>query len=499
MRAAVQERAHDPVEWHVVAKGALDHGEHARPVSRHGASRLAEPKLGEAAPQRPRGALALARLTNAGVAAAGPRGARAREEEHLDRVELAAHREEAEDLHHTPQPAAVGRAVEDEQRAASGEEDWQPEEACCDVVILPNAAAVQPQQRRPPVRRLERVGPAAQHLVLFSPVVGPGVREECVHLAQRRRHRVVLLPSRLELTVPLRRQVAGREARPRHAAEGGDRVAAPALDHRRRGAAPDQRGDGGEGARRLGLPVPPEPKRAVYASAHALGEEEREDQSADAVAVGGEGEVGRDWPPDGEKHEILRAPRGGAEGVARAQHHPLPAQRVAGRAGERRGEEADRRAERGEEDAEELQREQHRLERRPARRGGGGPVALDAVEDIDDELRGRGGEVRWRACGVRRESGLGPRGRSYACGAAARSTGSWRSRMRRRAARQCGPAAGTRGGRAQGRARRGCHRAAAGCARGRKSLPRSRPSPKRLSAVPTPQSRTPTPLPSCQR
>mmetsp|Transcript_21882 Transcript_21882/g.69560 ORF Transcript_21882/g.69560 Transcript_21882/m.69560 type:complete len:413 (-) Transcript_21882:659-1897(-) len=412
MRAAVQERAHDPVEGRGVAKGRLERRQHACAVARKGAVGLAEPEFGEAPLQRrlalplaervalalvlspigeqgPHGppplppaqllgrgdGLLLARISSFSrrlacaadaVAAADARAARARQQQHVNVVKLAAHREEAKDLHHTPQPAAVGRAVEDEERAASGEEDWQPEEACCDVVILPDAAAVQPQQRRPPVRRLERVGPAAQGLVLFSPVVGPGVREECVHLAQRRRHRVVLLLSRLELPLPLRRQVAGGQARPRNAAEGRDRVAAPALDHRRRGATPDQRGDGGEGAAPFGLPVPPEPERAVYASSHAVGEEEREEQRPEAVAVAREGEVGRDWSPDGEKDEILRAPRGSAEGVARAQHYPLPAQRVAGRAGERRGEEADRRAERGKEYAEELQREQHRLERRPA-------------------------------------------------------------------------------------------------------------------------------------
>ena len=72
----------------------------------------------------------------------------------------------------------------------------------------------------------------------------------------------------------------------------------------------------------------------------ALGEEEREDQSADAVAVGGEGEVGRDWSAKGEEDHVLSTPGGGSERVACPQHDPVPAQSVTRCTRERRCKEA---------------------------------------------------------------------------------------------------------------------------------------------------------------
>ena len=112
LEAVVEDAAHTLVEHLEVAEARLDDGEQPVLVLGQEALRLGRVK---------RGKLLLELLLRRG----GVRVVLMHDHFDLDPLSCAAHAHEGEDLHHAPQPRAVGRARHDKQPLAAREEDGQ--------------------------------------------------------------------------------------------------------------------------------------------------------------------------------------------------------------------------------------------------------------------------------------------------------------------------------------------------------------------------------------
>eukprot|EP00964_Phaeocystis_antarctica_P151142 scaffold118707_cov63-Phaeocystis_antarctica.AAC.6 len=101
-----------------------------------------------------------------------------------DVVGRAAHAQEGEELHDTPEPLAVGLAGKHDERAAARQEDGERGQVGVDIVLV-DARLVEPHQRLlSTVCSAQLLGPHLQLRVLGVAVVLPRVRDERIHCAQ---------------------------------------------------------------------------------------------------------------------------------------------------------------------------------------------------------------------------------------------------------------------------------------------------------------------------